>query len=382
VSNRAHLVCLALAAAMAAPSPATAQRVDNTALPSQPSQGQAITLTVGQQTTLSAAGVRNYSVGAGNYIDVRLTQDQSRFVVAGMRAGTTSLLLIMLDGTQVNYAITVNPSQEEARAGAVTQRENIRLDLYFVQLADNYSHNIGIGWPGSIGGTASLTYNAASGGGGQQTSLALVANSALPRLDLAQSKGWARIYRQAAVITANGSEATFRSGGEVNIPVAGSVSAEIRQIEFGTVIGVRPQYDAESGRIELRVVADVSDLTPDRGSGVPGRVVSHLETLVNLELGQSIVLAGLIARTDSRDQTGLPGLSQIPILGALFGTNGRREEENEVLMFIVPSVVDAVPLAERNRIQEAMRIYDRFRGGTEDIDLLEQPRVTTAARER
>ena len=160
MSNRALLVCLALAAATVIPASGAAQRSAGDALPAQPAQGQAITLTVGQQTTISAAGVRNYSVGAGNYIDVRLTQDQSRFVVAGMRAGTTSLLLIMLDGTQVNYAITVNPSQEEARVGAVAQRENIRLDLYFVQLADNYSHNIGIGWPGSIGGTASLTYNA------------------------------------------------------------------------------------------------------------------------------------------------------------------------------------------------------------------------------
>lgn len=374
MSNRALLFVVAFAATAAAvPSVGAQVRGSSSAAADQ---GQAITVTVGQQTTLSATGVRNYSVGAGNYVDVRLTQDQSRFVIVGMRAGQTSLLLIMLDGRQVNYAITVNPAAGEEREGEVSQRENIRLDLYFVQLADNYSHNIGIGWPGSIGGSASLTYNAATGTSGQ-TSLALVANSALPRLDLAQSKGWARIYRQAAVITANGSEASFRSGGEVNIPVAGSVSAEIRQIEFGTVIGVVPRYDSQTGRIELRVTADVSDLTPDRGSGVPGRVVSHLETLVNLELGQSIVLAGLIARTDSRDQTGLPGLSQIPILGALFGTNGRREEENEVLMFIVPSVVDAVPLTERNRIQEAMRIYDRFRGGTEDVELLEQPTVTT-----
>jgi len=377
VSNRALLLLLALALGAIAAPRVHAQRLSTGT--TEPAQGQAITITVGQQTTISAVGVRNYSVGAGNYVDVRLTQDQSRFVVVGMRAGVTSLLLIMLDGSQVNYAITVNPAEEEARAGEVSQRENIRLDLYFVQLADNYSHNIGIGWPGSIGGAATLNYNAATGASGQ-TSLALVANSALPRLDIAQSKGWARIYRQAAVITANGSEAQFRSGGEVNIPVAGSVSAEIRQIEFGTIIGVRPRYDAETGRIELRVVADVSDLTPDRGSGVPGRVVSHLETLVNLELGQSIVLAGLIARTDTRDQTGLPGLSQIPILGALFGSNGRREEDNEVLMFIVPSVVDAVPLAERNRIQEAMRIYDRFRGGTEDVELLEQPPFTPTAR--
>ena len=100
-----------------------------------------------------------------------------------------------------------------------------------------------------------------------------------------------------------------------------------------------------------------------------------LETLVNLELGQAIVLGGVIARAEARTRAGLPGLSQIPILGALFGTHSRRFEESEALMFIVPSVVEAVPLQQRNRIQEAIRAYEEYRGGVDEVELLEQPRV-------
>jgi type II secretory pathway component GspD/PulD (secretin) len=96
---------------------------------------------------------------------------------------------------------------------------------------------------------------------------------------------------------------------------------------------------------------------------------------VNLELGQSIVLGGLTSRTSTQSQSGLPGLSQIPILGVLFGTHTRRDANVENLLFIVPTVVQAVPRAQADRIQEALRIYERFGTiggpGLGDIELIE-----------
>jgi pilus assembly protein CpaC len=68
-------------------------------------------------------------------------------------------------------------------------------------------------------------------------------------------------------------------------------------------------------------------------------------------------------------------LSQIPVIGALFGVHARKEEQSEALLFVVPSVVEAIPLTSRNRIQEALRVYEDFRGGTEEVELLEQPRI-------
>ena len=160
---------------------------------------------------------------------------------------------------------------------------------------------------------------------------------------------------------------------------------------LGDAETVRSIYEMRSGPydgdlLQTQAVVTVPDtarsapilewLPPiDRGTGVPGRSVSTLETLVNLELGQAIVLGGVIARAEARTRAGLPGLSQIPILGALFGTHSRRFEESEALMFIVPSVVEAVPLQQRNRIQEAIRAYEEYRGGVDEVELLEQPRV-------
>ena len=88
-----------------------------------------------------------------------------------------------------------------------------------------------------------------------------------------------------------------------------------------------------------------------------------------------MVLGGLVARAAFEGQGGLPGLSQIPILGVLFGTNNRREENTESYLFIVPTVVESVPRAEADRITEVLDLYRNYGAiggrGLGDIELIE-----------
>src|SRR5690606_8377850 len=229
---------------------------------------------------------------------------------------------------RIQYVITVSP--REQRAG-VEARDNIRLDFYFVQLTSDDSYRIGIGWPGTVGGLATVDLQRDLVAG-STTATASIAAEALPRLDLAQASGWARIRRHASVVVANGEKARFGSGGEVNVQIAAGLTAAIEKIPFGSEITVHPRYDRKSGRIEITLTADVSDLTETGDTGLPGRTVSQLSTVVNLELGQQIVLAGLEAQSEGRGRSGLPLLSQIPVIGALFGTHTSRQEETENLI--------------------------------------------------
>ncbi len=346
-----------------------------TALAQRASSGERIELNVGDQETVSAANVQSYSVGVENVADVRLTADGRTFVIVGQHAGETSLLLIYADGHQVRYVIVVREHTTVARTGEVVARDNIRLDLYFVQLSQTYDHNIGIAWPGTIGGNASvsLTFDLTTSSFQQATASLL--QQALPRLDLAQSAGWARLIRQGMLVTANGEEASINTGGEINFLVTTGFAAEIRRIEFGTVIRMQPHYDPDTRRIEITIGADVSELTAAGSAGVPGRLRTQLQTIVNMELGQSIVLGGLVSRSATETQGGLPGLSQIPILGVLFGTNVRREEHVENFLFVVPTVVQSVPRSQADRITEALHVYENFGTigghGLGDIELIE-----------
>lgn len=354
---------------LAAAAPAAAQRT-------RP-ESERLELEVGEQVTVSAANVASYSEGAPGVVDVRLSPDGTQFIVVALRPGTTSLLLIYNDGRQVRYSIQVlDPEASVTATGGVPVRENIRLDLYFVQLTQQYSHQIGIGFPGSIGGAGigrfTMRYDILNNVIDNAT--AAIQNQALPRLDIAQSSGWVRLLRQAMLVTANGQEATINAGGEVNVQVTSALTTGIQRIEFGSVLTVTPRYDASTRRIEVAISADLSELTPSE-TGIPGRTRTVLSTTVNLELGQAIMLGGLTSRTSRESQTGLPGLSQIPILGVLFGTNQRADENTESLLFIVPTVVQAVPRAQTDRIQEALRIYESFGSiggpGLGDIELME-----------
>jgi pilus assembly protein CpaC len=342
-------------------------------------QTRELTLDVNEQRVIPSTGVSSYSEGLPGVVDVRLTNDGSSFVLVGQRPGSTSLLLVMTDGSQVMYRISVNDPDARANtdhgaahAPRVQARDNVRLDFYFVQLSRDDRDRIGLSWPSSFGGgSVSASYDLA--GSAWLEASAAVTDQALPRLDFARAQGWAKLLREAAVITANGEEATFSGGGEVNFPVESALSVGIRQIAFGSSVRVKPRYDRESGRIELVIHAEVSDLAGDHGSGIPGRVTATIDSVVNLELGQSLVLAGLTARSEASSDTGLPGLSQIPLLGLLFGSSEQRSEHSENLIVIVPSVVDAVSLDARNRVREALELFREFEGDLDEKPLRRAP---------
>lgn len=365
-TNRSALVALTIAAALVGGYAEADVEV-----------AHSIVLRVGEQKSLSARGVKSYSEGAPGFADIRVTRDQSRFVIVGKQEGTSSLLLIQNDGSQLHYTIRVIPADANKGFGG---RENIRLDLYFVLIQDRYSHQIGLNWPGNIGSTItpSQAAIAITGGTGQATQSAfqILPQTFLPSFDLAQAKGWAKMYRQATLVTSNGTEAVFVSGGEFNVQVQNNLTVNVESIEFGTKVSVLPKYDSKTGRIELEIVAEVSDLDAEKGvQGIPGRITSHVETLVNLELGQSVSLAGIRARTERRKKDGIPGLALIPFIGALFGTHARETEDNESYMLVVPSVVEPVSLSQRDRVEEALRVYESFQGGVDAHQLMDQPRV-------
>jgi pilus assembly protein CpaC len=349
-------------------------------VPAERVQVEEMNLTIGEQRVIPSDGVKSFSEAVKGVVDVRLTKDSSQFVIVALKPGATTLLLLMLDGSEKHVKITVTDPNARRGSGdptTVEARDNIRLDFYFVQVAKSYQHQIGIGWPGSVAPSFSAAYDVKAGT--LDSATAVIANQPLPRLDMAQATGWAKVMRQAAVVTANGEKATFAGGGEVNVGIQTALTSGVQKISFGSVIEVEPRYDSRTGRVELRLHADISELDSDRGTGIPGRVTAALDTIVNLELGQSLVLAGLTAKSERRSAAGLPGLSQIPILGVFFGSHARLEEESENIVLIIPSVVDAVSMENRERLDSALEAFKNYTGDLDDVNFVPPPKVRAGA---
>lgn len=324
-------------------------------------------LEVGEQHVLPAGGVKSYSEGTPGVIDVRLTGDASKFVVVGRNQGTTTLLFIMFDGTEKLYNFQVGDPITLAAPGqvndlAVQPQANIRLDLYFIQVDRKRSLDLGMNMPSTLGFfNLDFSYNLATSA--LASNSAVIGTQFLPQLEAAQSRGWAKLSRHVAVITTNGQAASFSSGGEFNAITAGGLGQNsVLSVKYGSRVNVTPRYDKETGRIELSVSAEVSDLAAT-GAPIPGRSVSNVQTVSNLALGESLAVAGLNASTQSRTRGGLPWLSQIPVIGLLFGKQTDTFNDTENLVFIAPSVVDPLkPARAREFLSSAMHEFEEFAG--------------------
>ncbi len=335
---------------------------------------QMLEMTVGEQTRVPASEVQSYSEGVQGIVDVRLTPRGDSFVLVAQKSGLTTLLLIYKDGRQCQFRVRVRSLYESP--DGVQKADNVRLDFYFVQLSRSYNHNLGVGWPSRIGGTdvAGLNMTLDMRNPGVTSATAVVSDQALPQIDLLQVTGWAKISRQGALIAVNGESATYRSGGELNVIVTTDIVAGLQRVRFGSEITVLPNYDEKTGRIELAVQAEFAELDDDRGTGVPSRVVSEVVTKVNLEKGQAIMLAGLNSEVKRNSKIGLPGLSQIPVIGALFGTRGSQREEVQNVIFIVPTILTNLPTKVRQQIEDTYEVYRKYSGDFDGVQVLSAPK--------
>lgn len=427
VASRALLAALAAASvALAAPAVAVAQPKGGDKGDKAGGAHEELNLAVGETKTIPAGGVKNYSEGVPGIVDVRLTPENTQFVIVGKKPGNTTLLLIKNDGTQVTYDISVAqrspqlvekevqqlieglpgvrvrriggrlfieggvstdadakrvqqiaalyPGQVESLVsfgqGAGERKILVRLDFFYVQYEKSSSYAVGLGWPAAIGGDTvvqtQFTFDFIARTA--TTAQASIVNQPLPRLDIAARRGWAKVMKQSTVITSNGAEAIYQNGGEQNFLQTVGLTQGLVKVPFGTNVTVLPRYDTFSKDVEIKLAAEVADLTPPVSGTVPGRNTTKLDTLVTLKLGQALILSGIKTQQRRQTITGLPLLSEIPVLGVLFGSHTKDEQEVEGAIFIVPSIIDSVPKSALDLIKNAMATYKEFSG---DVDAVE-----------
>jgi pilus assembly protein CpaC len=173
-----------------------------------------------------------------------------------------------------------------------------------------------------------------------------------------QSKGLLQILAEPNLVTTNGKEASFLVGGEFPVPVvqgganAGAVTIIFK--EFGIRLTFLPNV-TEHGTIKMFVKPEVSTVDLANavlysGFTIPALSTRRMETNVELGEGQSFVIGGLIDSRVTESMSKLPGLANIPILGALFKSRQEQKSNNELIVMVTPEITsplnrdDAKPL--------------------------------------
>jgi len=125
-------------------------------------------------------------------------------------------------------------------------------------------------------------------------------------------------------------------------PLGQSVPAEtpsrdqvVQYKDVGTRLTVRPTISAD-GYVTLEVIQEVSSATTETAFDAPVISTREAATQVLVKDGQTIVLGGLVDHQRDVTSGGLPVLSGIPLLGALFGRQARRTSETELFLFLTP----------------------------------------------
>jgi pilus assembly protein CpaC len=153
-----------------------------------------------------------------------------------------------------------------------------------------------------------------------------------------------RVLAEPNLVAISGETATFLAGGEFPVPVPqGNYAVTIEFREFGVRLNFTPVVKAHQ-KIRLRVAPEVSELdftTAAQISGftVPGLSTRSAETFVEMGNGQTIAIAGLLSEEIRGYSSQVPGIGDVPILGALFRSVEYRRNNTELVILVTPEIV-------------------------------------------
>ena len=172
-------------------------------------------------------------------------------------------------------------------------------------------------------------------------------NAALA-LDVLEQEGLVKTLAEPNLTALSGEGASFLAGGEIPVPAGvdqnGNIVIEFR--DFGVSLGFRPTVLGE-GRINLHVATEVSEIDNTSaitllGATIPGFTTRRAETTVELPSGEALVIGGLLENNFDNTVRGVPGLTDIPVLGALFRSVGFQQDETELIVTVTCYLVRPV----------------------------------------
>ena len=169
-------------------------------------------------------------------------------------------------------------------------------------------------------------------------------------MDALEEKGVLTTLAEPTLVAVSGETAYFLAGGEFPVPVASDagddgVRIAIEFKEFGVKLAYTPTVVGD--KINLVIEPEVSVLDPANGVilnniEIPGLITRRASTVVDLKNGQSFAIAGLLQTVfeDGVDQ--IPGLGNIPIIGALARSSSYRRNETELMIVVTPYLVEPI----------------------------------------
>ena len=325
---------------------------------------ETISIGVGRSLPIDlAAAVTQVTIANPDIADVVVLNERS-VVINAKAAGETDVLLSGAALGRRHLRISVF---------SATERRQIALGVKFAEVRREALTELGINATGSnrtgdgkqtIGtgqlGPAIVNAPPVSDGGVSSRFFSGLANwstrDITAYISAQEQRGNARSLAEPTLLAGNRDSASFLAGGEIPIPIAqpgigGQVQITIAYRPFGIKLSFIAEVLSDS-LIKLQVMPEVSTLDFANalllsGFRIPALRTRRVSTTVDVRPGQSLILSGLFNEERENVRTGIPGLMNIPILGALFSSSRWQKSESELLIIVTPELFD--PNAPRAR---------------------------------
>lgn len=177
------------------------------------------------------------------------------------------------------------------------------------------------------------------------------------RIKALTQNGQAVVLAQPQLLARSGATAEFLAGGEVPYSTTdnnGNANTSFKP--YGVSLKITP-YLESNGAVRSHVDVEVSSIDPSLSIPTgPSLKTRRASTEFNVQSGQTLVLAGFISQDMAENVSAVPGLGNMPILGALFKSKRYQRNETELAIFVTPVLVDAQHEGVQQRAQRAQQI--------------------------
>lgn len=339
-----------------------------------------LSIPVGQSLLIRYPEAKRVAAGDGGILDVKVFEDTREILVLGKSEGVTDLRIWSRDGSTMAYLVRVLGVPESTPVVAdetLEAQSTILIKAKLIEVKKTALRDIGVDWadiaagpvfgtldefvtnehfrivPEGVEGLSGLPLEL--GTNNHYFAMTTVVESVI---NLLVNNGDARLLAEPTLTCINGGQADFLVGGEVPIPVQnqdGALNVIFKQ--FGIILNVEPRAN-DLGLIRTKVGVEVSSVDKAISVlGIPGFATRKTNTEMNVQSGETMIVAGLFSSEDAKTVVKVPGLGSIPVLGELFKSRQFRRGESELVVLVTPLIIGA----DAEEIEAGAKRYEDLR---------------------
>ena len=269
----------------------------------------------------------------------------------------------------------------------VVKEENqmVEVGCHILELTKSFSEAFGLDWTGTSGTSPTkLTQLTSAEATGKFRDVFRIIDFTRTALDVqlmaAVNEGKGKILAKPKLLCLSGEEASFLVGGEVPVVKVTSsaggdtVAEDVEYKEYGVKLNIQPVVFAV-GDIKLNLTIEVKELSTEGqyvrkdNTTIKAFVTRNTSTVLCLKPGQGVVISGLFKDKITKDDISkVPGLGDIPILGALFRSKDYQNDQTELVISLVPRLIstggkknnETIAVKEERFLPSKLKIYPRY----------------------